>query len=121
MKTASADYNRKAKGENKGEILSEFITTMNPVILDIQKKKVEPEDNHMKDFEKQEYERKMQLMQEKIKSLESQLQTKKETAVSTSQAQGGRRTTKPTGQGGPPKDPKNNKKGCCGKGSCSLM
>ena len=53
LKTASADYNRKAKGENKGEILSEFITTMNPVILDIQKKKVEPEDNHMKDFEKQ--------------------------------------------------------------------
>jgi len=32
-----AQYNSEAKGEKKGEILTEFITSLNPIILSLQK------------------------------------------------------------------------------------
>lgn len=33
IETAVQRYKQKAKGENKGEILSEFLANMNPIIL----------------------------------------------------------------------------------------
>lgn len=36
IQNASNEFNKRAKGESKGEILSEFLTTMNPIVLGIQ-------------------------------------------------------------------------------------
>jgi hypothetical protein len=38
VKEASQRFNQLARGENKGEILSEFITTINPIILNVTSK-----------------------------------------------------------------------------------
>lgn len=73
IKTASQEFNRRAKGETKGEILSEFITTINPIVLEIQKKKNTESDTNMKAYEKEEYERTLKIMRDKVKSLEDEL------------------------------------------------
>ena len=38
IREATQRFNSLAKGENKGDILSEFITTINPIVLGIQNK-----------------------------------------------------------------------------------
>ena len=37
------EYKKNAKGDNKSDILSEFLANMNPIIIEIQKPKVEKE------------------------------------------------------------------------------
>lgn len=56
--------------------MSEFLTNINPIILEIQKPKKVEEDKNW-DYEKEEYEKKMKLMQQKMKSMESQLASAK--------------------------------------------
>lgn len=72
-------YKKRAKGENKGDILSEFLANMNPIIMEIQKPKVEKENmDATRNIEKQELDQKYKLMEQKMKSLENQLLSAKE-------------------------------------------
>lgn len=36
ISNASRKFNERAKGESKGDILAEFLTTMNPIVMGIQ-------------------------------------------------------------------------------------
>ena len=63
IKEASQEFNRRAKGENKGEILSDFLAYINPYIIEIQKQKDTQENNQLKSYEKEEYERTIKNLQ----------------------------------------------------------
>ena len=68
LNDAVAEYNQRAKGENKGEILSEYLTLLNPIILEIQRNRNYEEEN-MKQYKEQEYEDTIRHLRDQIKTL----------------------------------------------------
>ena len=67
------DYNQKSKGANKGEILSEFLTGIYPIMMSSQKSGGMNEEEA--EYKKNEYETVIKTLQEKVKSLEKQNQS----------------------------------------------
>lgn len=68
LKQIMAQYNSEAKGEKKGEILTEFITSLNPIILSLQKDNSADQDEEKRIAKKklEEYEDQLRLQRQQI-------------------------------------------------------
>lgn len=72
MKKATERYNLMAKGENKGDILGEFLADLQPVIFEYQNKTNNMNrDEGLENRERLEYEKRIQLLEKKLQSAEN--------------------------------------------------
>lgn len=110
------NYNAEAKGQTKGDILTDFMTSFTPLMLALDKlDKDNGQDQQAKlaKIKMEELQRKERMQQEQIKSMEKQLQAMRE-AEKIKVGAGNKIDPKA-------KDRKEANAGCCSGDKCQIM